>query len=105
MKLENLCIYVQNYSEWIELQNYMFSQNIFWVGKNYDTIITKIMDNDLIFPRNMLFYFNDDKNRWCIANVGNTEKGSLLNEDEYKEVKAIEILRRNKLNNINTLSV
>lgn len=97
MKLENLCIYVQNYSEWIELQNYMFSENIFWVGKNYDTVMTKILNNDFIFPRNMLFYFSESKDRWCIANVGNTEQSVLSNEDEYKEVKAIEILRRNKL--------
>ena len=101
MKLENYCIYVNNYSEWIELQKYLFELNVSWLGEHrkklYTTWKSTNKEVNILFPRNLLLYYNDEQRRWCMANNENYEGSCLSNDDKYTEIKAVNILRKNKL--------
>ena len=102
MKLDNYCILVRSYDEWIEIQNFLFSKGFIWTGKHKDQLFTSWNKaNDLIFPRNILTSYNEEKKCWCLYNVPNKVELALSNNDNDKEIKAIDILRKNKLQSLN----
>lgn len=101
MKLDNYCIYVKNYSEWIDIQKYLFSQGYRWIGSHDQQLFTKWEKTEIIFPRNLLFSYIENNNNWYLTNVYNSAEHSLSNPENFKEIKALDILRSDKLKKLN----
>ena len=53
--LEDSYIYVKDFNEWIDIQKYIFSKDIFWIGDTYGKLFLKWSRGgekyDLCFPR------------------------------------------------------
>ena len=103
MKLnQNLFIYVRNYSEWIDLQNYLFFKGFEWSGMHKKQLFTKWnYESDLIFPRYLVINFYKKRNKYFMANLNNSENECLSNKKNYPILNAATLLRKQKLNNIN----
>lgn len=93
MILSKLCIYVENYKEWIDLQEYLFTQGMSWSYTNGQKLYkTWSDDSEIIFPRNVMIGSNKN-----IFNGGMNGDDRFKNEFKLKEVNGKALLRKLKL--------
>lgn len=96
MILSKLCIYVENYNEWIDLQEYLFTQGISWLYANEQKLYKTWSDgSEIIFPRNLMI--NSNKNMF---NGGMNDNYRLRNDYKLKEINSKKLLRKLKLERI-----
>ena len=104
MILSKLCIYVENLDDFVELQQYLFTQDITWAGnskklfRNWTQSTSPLsVDNlEISFPRNLMIGSNKN-----MFNGGFNDDNRLKNEFNLKEVNGKKILRKLKLKKLN----
>ena len=54
MNISNLGIYVENYNDWIDIQNYLFNQDISWLCGGKELFKNWSNGFEIIFPRYLM---------------------------------------------------
>ena len=103
-KLVGCFIYVKDSNEWIDIQKYLFRNDIFWIGDTYGKFFTKWYvdgaDFDLGFPRYLSMTIFGG--RLVIMNTGNRYSSDNDLSEDFKVLDASLLLRKDKLNKINS---
>lgn len=94
-------IYVQSYTEFIEIQKFLFSNNVFWCGIEPKELFVKWTSGvELIFPRYLYIVYIDNNDGYYMANGvanNNSIEADLLDQNKLICINAITLLRKKKL--------
>lgn len=102
---QDYCILVNNYSDWIDIQKYLFSINFQWMGfknKLFKKYYTGNKHEDIIFPRYLVINFFNDERAWAMYNTPNYEIQHITKPNDGPLIMASSILRKQKLQKIET---
>ncbi len=100
MELSKLCIYVESLNDFVELQQYLFTQDITWSGNGKKLFRNWVDHSDvlwidgieIVFPRNLMIGSNKN-----MFNGGLNDLDRLKNDFNLKEVNGKKLLRKLKL--------
>jgi hypothetical protein len=98
---QDYCILVDNYSDWIDIQKYLFSIDINWMGFS-NKIFTKFYyktskSSDIIFPRYLVINYFEDERQWVMWNTGNHKLETISKPNNGPVINATTILRKKKI--------